>query len=80
MLGGGAGVLVQWLKLPAWEVGNRGFEPRSGIQVQTYKVFLPRSLVKIKYCGEPRNREVACSASDPQGPNFECGLKLHSFH
>ena len=25
--------LVQWLKLPAWKVGDRGFEPRSGIQV-----------------------------------------------
>ena len=28
-----AGVLVQWSKLPAWKVGDRGFEPRSGIQV-----------------------------------------------
>ena len=28
-----AGVLTLWLKLPAWEVGNRGFELRSGIQV-----------------------------------------------
>ena len=25
--------LVQWLKLPAWKVGNRGFEPHSGVQV-----------------------------------------------
>ena len=25
--------MVQWLKLPAWEVGDRGFKPRSGIQV-----------------------------------------------
>ena len=29
----GAGALVQWLKLSAWKVGDRGFEPRSGIQV-----------------------------------------------
>ena len=28
-----AGAIVQWLKLPAWKVGDRGFEPRSGIQV-----------------------------------------------
>ena len=28
-----AGALVQWLKLPAWKVGDRGFEPHSGIQV-----------------------------------------------
>ena len=24
---------MQWLKLPAWKVGNRGFEPHSGLQV-----------------------------------------------
>ena len=29
----GPGALVQWLKLPAWKVGDRGLEPRSGIQV-----------------------------------------------
>ena len=28
-----AGALVQWLKLPAWKVGDRGFEPHSGFQV-----------------------------------------------
>ena len=28
-----AGGLVQWLKLPAWKVGDRGFVPRSGMQV-----------------------------------------------
>ena len=28
-----AGGLVQWLMLPAWKVGDRGFEPRSSIQV-----------------------------------------------
>ena len=27
------GALVQWLKLPAWKVGDRGFEPYSGLQV-----------------------------------------------
>ena len=30
---GGVAGLVQWLKLPAWKVGDRGLEPRSGIQV-----------------------------------------------
>ena len=25
----GAGALMQWLKLPAWKVGDRGFEPHS---------------------------------------------------
>ena len=28
-----SGALVQWLKLPAWKVGDDGVEPRSGIQV-----------------------------------------------
>ena len=23
--------LVQWLNLPAWKVGDRGFEPHSGL-------------------------------------------------
>ena len=27
------GALVQWLKLPAWKVGDNGFEPHSGLQV-----------------------------------------------
>ena len=27
------GALVHWLRVPAWKVGDRGFEPRSGIQV-----------------------------------------------
>ena len=27
------GALVQWLKLPAWKVGDGGFEPHSGLQV-----------------------------------------------
>ena len=48
-----AGILVQWLKLPAWKFGDRGFEPRSGIQVSKKKKKILRSLVKIQYCGEP---------------------------
>ena len=28
-----AGALVQWLKLPAWKVGDHAFERHSGIQV-----------------------------------------------
>ena len=30
---GKGGGLVQWLKLPAWKVGDRGLEPHSGLQV-----------------------------------------------
>ena len=46
------GALVQWLQLPAWKVGDRGFEPRSVMQVSKKQRFLPQSLVKIQYCGE----------------------------
>ena len=28
-----AGALVQWLNLPAWKVGDRGFKPHTGRQV-----------------------------------------------
>ena len=28
-----AGALVQWLKLPDWKGGDRGFDPNSGLQV-----------------------------------------------
>ena len=47
-------------------------------------MFFPRSLVKIQYCGEPRDREVECLASDRQGPNFEScvwrAVSSHSSH
>ena len=46
-----AGTLVQWLKLPAWKVGNRGFEPRSGIQVSMKQNV--SSLLTRKDCGQP---------------------------
>ena len=37
-----AGALVQWLKLPAWKVGDRGFEPHSGLQFsKEQNVFSP---------------------------------------
>ena len=39
--------LVQWLKLPAFKAVDRGFEPRSGIQVSKKQRVLARSLAKI---------------------------------
>ena len=27
------GALMQWLKLPAWKVGDRGLEPHSGLEI-----------------------------------------------
>ena len=35
------------------------------------KMFLPHPRVKVCIVGSLRNREVACSASDRQGSNFE---------
>ena len=35
------------------------------------KLFLPHSRVKVSIVGGLRDREVACSASDRQGSNFE---------
>ena len=46
-----AGAPVQWLKLPAWKSGDRGFEPHSDLQRN--KMFLPRSHVRIQHYGEP---------------------------
>ena len=42
----GTGALVQWLNLPAWKVGDRGFTPHPGLQVKD-KMFLARSLAMI---------------------------------
>ena len=33
-------------------------------------MFLPHPRVKVSIMGSPRDREVACSASDRQGPEF----------
>ena len=41
-----AGALGQWFKLPVWRV-------RARLWPSSLKMFLPRPLVKIKYCGEP---------------------------
>ena len=46
-----AGALEQWLKLPAWKVRDRGANPTAAFGFQGNKMFLPRSLVKIQYCG-----------------------------
>ena len=45
------GVLVSWLKLPARKVS--GSSPALVFKFQRNKMFLPCSLMKIKYCGEP---------------------------
>ena len=45
------------------------------------KMFLPHPLVKLSIVGSLRDREVACSASDRQGSNFEsCVWRTVSSH
>ena len=40
-----AGALMQWLKLPAWKVRDRGFETHSGLKVsKKKKCFFPAHL------------------------------------
>ena len=38
------------------------------------KMFLPHPRVKVSIVGSLRDREVACSGSDRQGPNFESSV------
>ena len=48
----------------------RGSVPGLGGLKET-KMFLPHPRVKVSIVGSLRDREVACSASDRQGSNFE---------
>ena len=48
----------------------RGSVPGLGGLKET-KMFLPHPRVKVSIVGSLRDREVACSASDGQGSNFE---------
>ena len=48
-----------------------GSNPSLAFKFQRNKMILSRSAVKIQYCGSLRDREVAYSASDRQGSNFE---------
>ena len=50
-----AGALGQWLKLPAWNVGDRGLEPHSGLKVSNKQNVFFRSLVMIQYCAKTYN-------------------------
>ena len=54
----------------AFHARVRGSVPGLGGFKET-KMFLPHPRVKVSIVGSLRNREVACSASDRQGSNFE---------
>ena len=58
----------------------RGSVPGLGGLKET-KMFLPHPRVKVSIVGSLRDREVACSASDRQGSNFEsCVWRTVSSH
>ena len=54
----------------AFHARVRGSVPGLGGLKET-KLFLPHPRVKVSIVGSLRDREVACSASDRQGTNFE---------
>ena len=54
----------------AFHARVRGSVPGLGGLKET-KMFLPHPRVKVSNVGSLRDREVACSASDRQGSNFE---------
>ena len=78
------GMRVEIQKNKINEIGNRGLSLTLAFQFQRNKIFLPCSLEMFQYCGNLRNREVACSASDRQGSNFESSIwravSSHSSH
>ena len=67
MKGGGPRVVVS---TAAFHARVRGSVPGIGGLKET-KLFLPHPRVKVSIVGSLRDREVACSASDRQGSNFE---------
>ena len=67
VMGGGPRVVVS---TAAFHASVRGSVPGLGGLKET-KMFLPHPRVKVSIVGSLRDREVACSASDSQGSNFE---------
>ena len=65
--GGGPRVVVS---TAAFHARVRGSVPGLG-ELKETKMFLPDPRVKVSIVGSLRDREVACSASDRQGSNFE---------
>ena len=67
LIDGGPRVVVS---TAAFHARVRGSVPGPGGLKET-KLFLPHPRVKVSIVGSLRDREVACSASDRQGSNFE---------
>ena len=70
ILGGAPRVVVS---TAAFHARVRGSVPGLGGFKET-KMFLPYPRVKVSIVGSLRDREVACSASDRQGSNFESSV------
>ena len=66
-MGGGPRVVVS---TAAFHARVRGSVPGL-VGLKETKMFLPHPHVKVSIVGSLRDREVACSASDRQGSNFE---------
>ena len=74
---------MQLLKLPAWKVGDRGFDPHSDMQVaKKQNVSSPLTRKYSIFRENLRDRELACSASDRQGSNSNpvSGGQCHLIH
>ena len=69
-LGGGERGPWVVVSTAAFHARVRGSVPGLGGLKET-KLFLPHPRVKVSIVGSLRDREVACSASDRQGSNFE---------
>ena len=67
LMGGGPGVVVG---TAVFHARVRGSVPGLAGLKET-QMFLPHPRVKVSIVGSLRDREVACSASDRQGSNFE---------
>ena len=75
--GGGPRVVIS---TAAFHARVRGSVPGLGGFKKT-KMFLPHPRVRVSIVGNLRDREVACSASDRQGLNFEsCVWRTVSSH
>ena len=75
--GGGLRVVVS---TAAFHARVRCSVPGLG-ELQETEMFLPHPRVKVSIVGNLRDREVACSASDRQGSNFEsCVWRTVSSH
>ena len=65
---------------PSAVVKTACLEIRRLLQVSQKQMFLLRSLVKIQYCAEYCDREVACSVANHHGSNFaSCVWSAMSF-